>query len=177
MELAADLLADQEDPDEYMAANVFWVPKGTRWEHLKATAKSENIGKFIDDAMTAIEDAEGNTKLKGALPKGYARPALNKIMLGELIDLFSNIGKGQSFDQSRDLFGRVYEYCLSSFAANEGKRGGEFLTPRSVVKTLVDMFLRTCDSRACRGCPNGWPRTPQSTVRPLQPLPGWPSHA
>jgi type I restriction enzyme M protein len=138
--LAEDDLADQEDPDEYLAANVFWVPPEARWSHLQANAKSPDIGKLIDDAMDAIERVPSNEKLKGALPRGYARPALNKVMLGELIDLFSNIGMHHEFDKARDLFGRVYEYCLSSFAANEGKRGGEFLTPRSVVRTLVEML-------------------------------------
>ena len=132
--------SDPEDPDEYLAANVFWVPPEARWAQLQAKAKSPDIGKRIDDAMDAIEKVPSNEKLKGALPKGYARPALNKVMLGELIDLFSNIGMHDEFDTARDLFGRAYEYCLSSFAANEGKRGGEFLTPRSVVRTLVDML-------------------------------------
>ena len=138
--LAEDEFADTEDPDEYLAANVFWVPAEARWSHLKDNARSENIGKLIDDAMDAIEKVPSNEKLKGALPKGYARPALNKIMLGELIDLFSDIGMHDEFDKARDLFGRVYEYCLSSFASTEGKRGGEFLTPRSVVRTLVEML-------------------------------------
>ncbi|MBX7134214.1 MAG: type I restriction-modification system subunit M [Fimbriimonadaceae bacterium] len=132
--------ADQEDPDEYLAENVFWVPPEARWAHLQANARSPEIGKLIDDAMDAIERVPSNDKLKGALPKGYARPALNKVMLGELIDLFADIGMHDEFDKARDLFGRVYEYCLSSFAANEGKRGGEFLTPRSVVRTLVEML-------------------------------------
>lgn len=138
--LAEDMLADQEDPDEYLAENVFWVPQAARWATLQAKAKTPEIGKLIDDAMDAIESVPSNAKLKGALPRGYARPALNKVMLGELIDLFSDIGMHDKFDQARDLFGRVYEYCLSSFAANEGKRGGEFLTPRSVVRTLVEML-------------------------------------
>ncbi|MEM9355844.1 MAG: class I SAM-dependent DNA methyltransferase [Pseudomonadota bacterium] len=138
--LAEDDYADTEDPDEYLAANVFWVPSEVRWSHLQDNARSENIGKLIDDAMDTIEKVPSNEKLKGALPKGYARPALNKVMLGELIDLFSNIGMHDEFDRARDLFGRVYEYCLSSFASTEGKRGGEFLTPRSVVRTLVEML-------------------------------------
>jgi type I restriction enzyme M protein len=138
--LALDEYADVEDPDEYLAANVFWVPPEARWSHLQAKAKTPEIGKLIDEAMDAIENVPSNAKLKGALPRGYARPALNKVMLGELIDLFSDIGMHDEFDRARDLFGRVYEYCLSSFAANEGKRGGEFLTPRSVVRTLVEMI-------------------------------------
>ena len=139
-EIAKDQHADQEDPDEYLAANVFWVPPEARWSNLQGKAKSPDIGKHIDDAMDAIERVSSNEKLKGALPRGYARPALNKVMLGELIDLFSKIGMHDGFEKARDLFGRVYEYCLSSFAANEGKRGGEFLTPRSVVRTLVEML-------------------------------------
>jgi type I restriction enzyme M protein len=138
--LAEDEYADTEDPDEYLAANVFWVPPEARWSHLQDNARSDNIGKLIDDAMDAIEKVPSNEKLRGALPKGYARPALNKVMLGELIDLFSDIGMHDEFDRARDLFGRVYEYCLSSFASTEGKRGGEFLTPRSVVRTLVEML-------------------------------------
>jgi type I restriction enzyme M protein len=139
-ELAKDEHADPEDPDEYLAANVFWVPEKARWSHLQAKAKSETIGLLIDAAMDEIEKVPSNVKLKGALPRGYARPALNKIMLGQLIDLFSNIVTHDDANRARDLFGRVYEYCLSSFAANEGKRGGEFLTPRSVVRTLVEML-------------------------------------
>jgi type I restriction enzyme M protein len=138
--LKADKTSDPDDKDEYLAENVFWVPEAARWPALQASAKADNIGRRIDDAMDAIEKEPGNEKLKGALPKGYARPALNKVMLGELIDLFSNIGMNDDFDNARDLFGRAYEYCLSSFAANEGKRGGEFLTPRSVVRTLFDML-------------------------------------
>lgn len=138
--LAEDEYADTEDPDEYLAANVFWVPPEARWSFLQANAKQPNIGKLIDDAMDAIEKIESNENLKGALPKGYARPALNSVMLGGLIDLFSDIGMHDEFDRARDIFGRVYEYCLSSFASTEGKRGGEFLTPRSVVRTLVEML-------------------------------------
>jgi type I restriction enzyme M protein len=138
--LQADKHADAEDPDEYLAENVFWVPEAARWSHLQANATSPNIGKLIDDALIAIEDYPSNTKLKGALPRGYSRPALNPTMLGGLVNQFSNIGMHDEFDTARDLFGRVYEYCLSSFAANEGKRGGEFLTPRSVVRTLVEML-------------------------------------
>ncbi|MEK7266023.1 MAG: class I SAM-dependent DNA methyltransferase [Pseudomonadota bacterium] len=132
--------ADPEDPEEYLAENVFWVPKEARWSHLQANAKRPEIGKLIDDAMDAIEKVPTNERLKGVLPKTYARPTLNKTMLGELVDLFSNIGMHHEFDSARDLFGRVYEYCLSMFASSEGKRGGEFLTPRSVVRTLVEML-------------------------------------
>nr|WP_222856914.1 class I SAM-dependent DNA methyltransferase [Agrobacterium pusense] len=138
--LAADKYADAEDPEEYLAENVFWVPKEARWGHLQANAKRPEIGKLIDEAMEAIERFPSNEGLKGVLPKNYARPTLNKTMLGELIDLFSNIGLHDSKDTAKDLLGRVYEYFLSGFASSEGKRGGEFFTPRSVVRTLVEML-------------------------------------
>lgn len=138
--LVADVHADAEDPEEYLAENVFWVPKEARWAFLQANAKRPEIGKLIDDAMDAIEKAPSNEGLKGVLPKNYARPTLNKTMLGELIDLFSNIGMHDSTDKAKDLLGRVYEYFLSGFAGSEGKRGGEFFTPRSVVRTLVEML-------------------------------------
>lgn len=138
--LEADEYADAEDPEEYLAENVFWVPKEARWSHLQANAKRPEIGKLIDEAMEAIEKAPSNEGLKGVLPKNYARPTLNKFMLGELIDLFSNIGMHDSTDKAKDLLGRVYEYFLSGFASSEGKRGGEFFTPRSVVRTLVEML-------------------------------------
>lgn len=140
--LAKDQYADTEDPEEYLADNVFWVPKEARWSHLQANAKRPEIGKLIDEAMEAIEKAPSNDGLKGVLPKNYARPTLNKTMLGELIDLFSNIGMHDSTDKARDLLGRVYEYFLSGFASSEGKRGGEFFTPRSVVRTLLDAGAR-----------------------------------
>jgi type I restriction enzyme M protein len=138
--LTADAHADAEDPEEYLAENVFWVPKEARWSYLQANAKRPEIGKLIDEAMEAIEKAPSNEGLKGVLPKNYARPTLNKTMLGELIDLFSNIGMHDSTDRAKDLLGRVYEYFLSGFAGSEGKRGGEFFTPRSVVRTLVEML-------------------------------------
>ncbi|PCJ61614.1 MAG: DNA methyltransferase [Rhodospirillaceae bacterium] len=136
--LRGEELADPEDPEEYLADNIFWVPKDARWSHLQANAKQTTIGKLIDDAMLAIEG--NNASLKGVLPKDYARPALNKIMLGELIDLISGIGMGEKADRSKDILGRVYEYFLSGFAGAEGKRGGEFYTPRSVVGLLVEML-------------------------------------
>lgn len=195
----ADLLREDsktaEDRDEYLADNIFWVPKDARWSHLKANARRPEIGTLIDDAMRAIE--KDNESLRGVLPKDYARPALNKVMLGELIDLVSGIalqqpspqpspgargsksthtpsspgGERQSTDlpsppgrgnqsadlpsplgrgaggegnirrpQATDVLGRVYEYFLGQFAGAEGKRGGEFYTPRSVVRVLVEML-------------------------------------
>ena len=135
--LAEDAQA-AEDKDEYLADNVFWVPKEARWSHLQANAKQPNIGTLIDDAMRAIE--KDNESLKGVLPKDYARPALNKVMLGELIDLISGIALNEEGDRSKDILGRVYEYFLGQFAGAEGKRGGEFYTPRSVVRVLVEML-------------------------------------
>lgn len=135
--LAEDAQA-AEDKDEYLADNVFWVPKEARWSHLQANAKLPIIGTLIDDAMRAIE--KDNESLKGVLPKDYARPALNKVMLGELIDLISGIALNEEGDRSKDILGRVYEYFLGQFAGAEGKRGGEFYTPRSVVRVLVEML-------------------------------------
>ncbi len=127
-----------EDPDEYLAENVFWVPKDARWSHLQAKAKQPTIGKLIDDAMLSIES--NNASLKGVLPKDYNRPALNKVMLGELIDLISSIAMHEEGEKAKDILGRVYEYFLGGFAGSEGKRGGEFYTPRSVVRVLVEML-------------------------------------
>jgi len=130
--------ADPEDPDEYRAFNIFWVPKEARWSHLQASAKQPIIGKIIDDAMVAIE--RDNKTLKGVLPKDYARPALDKQRLGELIDLIGTIGLGDAENRSKDILGRVYEYFLSQFASAEGKKGGQFYTPRCVVQVLVEML-------------------------------------
>ena len=137
-ELLADYPDGAEDRDEYAADNVFWVPPTARWTHLQANAKQSSIGKLIDEAMIAIE--KDNENLKGVLPKDYARPALNAVMLGELIDLISGIALGAERGKSRDVLGRVYEYFLGQFAGSEGKRGGEFYTPRSVVRTMVEMI-------------------------------------
>ena len=130
--------ADPEDPDEYRAHNIFWVPPEARWSHLKAQAKQPTIGEMVDDAMAGIE--RDNPSLKGVLPKEYARPALDKARLGQLIDLVSNIKVGDRESRSKDVLGRVYEYFLSQFASAEGKKGGEFYTPRCVVKLLVEML-------------------------------------
>ncbi|WAC28061.1 type I restriction-modification system subunit M [Ancylobacter sp. SL191] len=137
-ELLADYPEGAEDRDEYAADNVFWVPPTARWSHLQANAKQPSIGKMIDEAMLAIE--KDNENLKGVLPKEYARPALNAVMLGELIDLVSNIALGAQKGEARDVLGRVYEYFLGQFAGSEGKRGGEFYTPRSVVRVMVEMI-------------------------------------
>ena len=136
--LEAERWSDPEDPDEYRAENVFWVPPEARWSQLKAQARQPAIGQFVDAAMAGIE--RDNPALKGVLPKEYARPALDKQRLGQLIDLISNIKVGDSEARSKDVLGRVYEYFLSQFASAEGKKGGEFYTPRCVVKLLVEML-------------------------------------
>ncbi len=130
--------ADPEDPDEYRALSIFWVPPEARWAHLKAQARQPIIGQLVDDAMAGIE--RDNPALKGVLPKDYARPALDKTRLGQLIDLISNIKVGDEASRAKDVLGRVYEYFLSQFASAEGKKGGEFYTPRCVVKLLVEML-------------------------------------
>ena len=127
-----------EDRDEYIAENIFWVPQEARWPHLKAQARQSTIGQIVDRAMAAIE--RDNPALKEVLPKDYARPALDKQRLGQLIDMIGNIRVGDAEARSRDVLGRVYEYFLSQFASAEGKRGGEFYTPRCVVKLLVEML-------------------------------------
>jgi type I restriction enzyme M protein len=130
--------ADPEDADEYRAVNVFWVPQEARWSRLKAEARQPTIGQIVDDAMAAIE--QDNPTLKGVLPKDYARPALDKQRLGQAIDLVSNIRVGDRASRAKDVLGRVYEYFLSQFASAEGKKGGDFYTPRCVVRLLVEMI-------------------------------------
>lgn len=130
--------ANPEDRDEYLAQNIFWVPKEARWSFLQGKAKQPEIGKYLDDGMVAIE--RDNPTLKNILPKDFARPTLDKIRLGELIDLVSAIGLGSSENRAKDVLGRVYEYFLSQFASAEGKKGGEFYTPQSVVRVLVSML-------------------------------------
>lgn len=135
--------ANPEDKDEYKAENIFWVPKESRWSHLQAAAKQATIGKTVDDAMVALE--RDNPRLKGVLPKDYARPGLDKHRLGELIDLIATITliaetEGEKTHRSVDLLGRVYEYFLTRFASAEGKNGGQFYTPSCVVRLLVEML-------------------------------------
>lgn len=130
--------ADPEDPDEYRAIGVFWVPVEARWANIQGQARQPTIGQVIDGAMIALE--RDNKTLKDVLPKDYARPALDKTRLGQLIDTVTNIKVGDQAARSKDVLGRVYEYFLSQFASAEGKKGGEFYTPRSVVKLLVAML-------------------------------------
>ena len=141
--------ADPEDPDEYLANNVFFVPETARWQYLQDRAKQPEIGKYLDDAMDAIERI--NPPLKGVLPKIYADPELNKQRLGELIDLIGTIGFQQDAHKAQDLLGRVYEYFLGQFANAEGKKGGQFYTPASIVKLLVEM-IEPFNGRVYDGC-------------------------
>ncbi|PBK02651.1 restriction endonuclease subunit M [Pseudomonas abyssi] len=129
------LAAELEDRDYYREVNVFWVPEVARWESIRSAAKQADIGKRIDDALAAIE-AE-NPRLKNILDKRYARAQLPDGKLGELVDLVSTIGFGDDTGKARDLLGQVYEYFLGQFASAEGKKGGQFYTPASIVKTLV----------------------------------------
>lgn len=130
----------EEEKDEYTCDNIFWVPVEARWKRIAESSGTEGIGLAIDKAMRAIEDE--NKKLKGILPKNFARPELNQLRLGEIVDLFSNISMAEKGD-TRDILGRAYEYCLSHFAANEGKNAGEFYTPACIVKTLVEILEPT----------------------------------
>lgn len=136
--LKAEGYGDEEDRDEYLAENIFWVPKEARWGEIKAHATSTDIGQVIDNAMDVIE--KENLSLKGVLTKNYARPELDKTRLGELVTLFTNIEIGSSAAKEKDILGRVYEYFLGKFASAEGKLGGEFYTPSCIVRTLVEMI-------------------------------------
>jgi len=136
--LEQDEYSDSEDRDEYLAENIFFVPKEARWANLQAKAKSPEIGVAIDDAMSVIE--KENSELKNVLPKVFAKPNLDKASLGELIGVISDIELKAEHDSSKDLLGRVYEYFLGEFASAEGKKGGQFYTPKSIVKLMVEMI-------------------------------------
>ena len=127
-----------ESRDEYTAENVFWVPQNARWREIQAKGKTPNIGKLIDDAMYSIE--QDNPKLKGKLPRDYARRGIPPERLGGLIDQIASIAIGTKEAQGKDILGRVYEYFLGKFAAAEGKLGGEFFTPSSIVRLMVEMI-------------------------------------
>ena len=138
LEAERDEGADPEDPDEYRGQSIFWVPPEARWPKLQAQARQPTIGQAVDDAMKAIE--RDNPALKEALPKEYARPALDKNRLGQVVDLVSNIKVGGADARATDVLGNVYEYFLEQFALAEGRKGGEFYTPRSVVRLLAEML-------------------------------------
>ena len=141
LELHKKLLEEGDDPEDrdyYIAENVFWIPPESRWVYLQRNAKQPSVGKLLDDAMDGVE--RDNPSLKSVLPKNYARPALDKQRLGELIDLIGTIALGDKESRSKDLLGRVYEYFLGQFADAEGKKGGQFYTPKSIVQLLVEMI-------------------------------------
>lgn len=141
---------EPEDPDEYLSENVFWVPEKARWKYISSNARSSDIGKVIDEAMIEIE--HNNKSLKGTLPKDYARPSLDQAKLGEVIDLIGTISLSDSSNKSKDILGRVYEYFLGQFASAEGKKGGQFYTPNSVVRLLVEMLAPEAGSRIYDPC-------------------------
>ncbi|WEV40700.1 class I SAM-dependent DNA methyltransferase [Lactobacillus sp. ESL0681] len=136
--LNSEFSDEVEDKDVYLADNIFWIPKEARWENILKAAKTPQIGEVIDNAMDKIE--KSNESIRGVLSKNYASPDLDKSRLGEVVDLISNIQVGTKDSQEKDVLGRVYEYFLQQFASQEGKHGGEFYTPRSIVKTLVEMI-------------------------------------
>ena len=138
LESQADQGVDPEEPDYYTANNVFWVPQEARWSNIQARARQQTNGATIDQAMTAIE--RDNQALRGVLPKDFGRDGLDKQVLGQVIDLVSNVKVGGAEAQATDVLGRVYEYFLEQFAMAEGRKGGEFYTPRSVVQLLVEML-------------------------------------
>ncbi len=158
-QLAQDDYADPEDPDEYLAESVFWVPEEARWHTLAKRSKDPAIGVMIDDAMRAVEAS--NESLKGALPNVFGRESVDRTMLTGLIDLFTNL-KLDGTKADFDLIGRIYEYCIGEFAGSEGKRGGEFYTPKSVVDTLVEMIEPTKGRvyDPCCGTGGFWYRVP-----------------
>ena len=141
--------ADPEDPDEYRAQNIFWVPPEARWPKLQSQARKPTIGRAVDDAMSAIE--RDNPALKDMLPKDYARPNLDKTRLGQVVDMVTNIKVGGAEARATDVLGSVYEYFLEQFALAEGRKGGEFYTPRSVVRLLVEM-LKPYEGRVYDPC-------------------------
>lgn len=136
-ELKDDEYADPEDIDEYTSENVFFVPQGARWSVISAAAHTPQIGNVIDEALKLIE--QNNDRLKGILPKNFARPELDKRRLGDVVDLFTNIEMHDAGEE-RDLLGRTYEYCLQKFASMEGKNAGEFYTPSCIVRTIVEIL-------------------------------------
>ena len=152
--------ANPEDKDEYLAANVFWVPADARWPQLQSRAKLPSIGKDVDDAMVALE--HDNPRLKGALNKNYGRADLDKHRLGELIDLIGSIQLADVASRSKDLLGRVFEYFLTQFASAEGKNGGQFYTPSCVDRLIVEMLAPTKGSRVYDPCFSSGPRLEMS---------------
>lgn len=139
-ELVKDGDGFENDPDFYVEENIFFVPEAARWNRIAAAAHTPEIGKVLDEAMIAVE--KDNKNLKGVLPKNYAAPELDKRVLGNVVDVFSNMDMSDT-EASKDLLGRTYEYCIAQFASYEGVKGGEFYTPASVVRTIVNILKPT----------------------------------
>lgn len=148
-ELVSEGEGFENDPDEYIAENVFFVPEEARWSKIADSAHSPEIGMVLDNAMRAIE--KENESLKNVLPKIYANPDLDKRVLGEVVDIFTNINMYEQ-GNDKDLLGRTYEYCIAQFAAHEGVKGGEFYTPSSIVKTIVEILKPFEDCRVYDPC-------------------------
>lgn len=148
-QLVAEGEGFEDDPDAYLEDNVFFVPEDARWDKIAAAAHKPEIGTVIDDAMRAIE--ADNKKLKNVLPKNYASPDLDKRVLGDVVDLFTNMDMGET-EGNRDILGRTYEYCIAQFAEKEGKGGGEFYTPSSIVNTLVSILKPYSNCRVYDCC-------------------------
>lgn len=148
-ELVAEGEGFEDDPDAYEEDNIFFVPEEARWQTISAAAHTPEIGTVIDDAMRAIE--ADNKKLKNVLPKNYASPDLDKRVLGDVVDLFTNMDMDDT-EESKDLLGRTYEYCIAQFAAYEGVKGGEFYTPASIVKTIVAVLRPFSNCRVYDPC-------------------------
>ena len=149
-ELKAEGYGDEEDRDAYLEKNIFFVPKEARWERIAAVAHKPENGQTIDAAMRAIE--KENDSLKGVLPKFYSSTDINKDMLGNVIDLFTNELSLSDVEANRDLLGRTYEYCIEHFAEYEGKKGGEYYTPESIVRTLVEVLQPESGKRVYDPC-------------------------
>ena len=149
-ELVAEGYGFEDDKDAYIAENIFYVPEKARWNIIASAAHTPEIGTVLDEAMRAIEDE--NKSLKNVLPKIYGSPDLDKRVLGEVVDLFTNEIKMEDIDGDRDILGRTYEYCIAQFAAYEGTKGGEFYTPSSIVKTIVEILKPFEDCRVYDPC-------------------------
>ena len=149
----AEILAEgdgfEDAPDAYEADNIFFVPPEARWSEIAKAAHTPEIGTILDKAMIAIE--ADNKSLKGVLPKNYANPELDKRVLGNVVDVFTNMDMSDT-EASKDLLGRTYEYCIAQFASYEGVKGGEFYTPASVVKTIVNILKPSEGKRVYDPC-------------------------
>ena len=149
-ELVEEGYGFENDKDAYIEENIFYVPEKARWNVIASAAHTPEIGTVLDDAMRAIE--EENKSLKNVLPKIYGSPDLDKRVLGEVVDLFTNEVNMEDIDGDRDILGRTYEYCIAQFAAYEGTKGGEFYTPSSIVKTIVEILKPFEDCRVYDPC-------------------------